>query len=744
MAGQVVSWNDTQVVAAVASGSLTGIVRIQQSGFWSNALSFTVPPISGTAVTLVPNLMNLSVGDTPTIQAVDSSGHSVTGLTWTSSDTTVISLSTDDPPILTALAPGHVTITAGTASADVTVFSGPLPIGTVIWSNPGAGSGVRQIMPAVPSQTGVADVFAIQQDGTIQAITSDGTIAWTANVGQAAVRYGTILPDFQGGLIVESDTSPDTIYKLDGLTGQAYPAYTFDVNSGPLSIVVHPDGTIFARVWNYTSQGAVGNGPGAAIGIDPSTGAQKFSMPVLGYQWVNMIVAGDGYAYLSHVDNDADVNMPTQHVKLLRISSSGAYTDFDIFTGQRGDAFLGENAFPYTASAYVGNIALISNGADGVLMSWDEAYYVDEGHTGTDVPHLTTVSSAGVSDASGPHILHQQQAIAPILQREDGSFIGLAYVGDPYSSFSQWTPYMVAFDAGGGILWSVPNAQPQIATADGGVIGKSGITYDQNGGATGQMNPYTQSWTLHSYQIGSVEQIVKDAIRIATSWWPLSNGNASSNGTAQRPWFQPLQTCPGAATPCPQEAVWSALSALKTFIASCPDSVCKTLVYDKLGGTISRDTFLKFLSRQNIGLYDGPKSYAPPIIAFSIPQPPSTTVHDYFQLVQPDAAAKTPSRQWEGPQIFFNPATGICNVFSVSNPQSGDKGVLNQATIFHEALHGWTAKVDYSPVADNLEKDLLPTNQVLPVPSNQITFYLKDQVLFPTDAGNLNSRSCGN
>ena len=100
-------------------------------------------------------------------------------------------------------------------------------------------------------------------------------------------------------------------------------------------------------------------------------------------------------------------------------------------------------------------------------MSWDEAYYVDQSNTGTDVPHLTTVSSAGVSDVSGPKLPRQQQAIAPILQREDGSFIGLAYVGDPYSSFSQWTPYMVAFDAGGGVLWSVPNVLPQIATAEG-------------------------------------------------------------------------------------------------------------------------------------------------------------------------------------------------------------------------------------------------------------------------------------
>ena len=56
---------------------------------------------------------------------------SVRGLTWASSDPTIVSLSTNDPPILTALAAGHVTITAGTGSADVTV-STVLPLGVFI------------------------------------------------------------------------------------------------------------------------------------------------------------------------------------------------------------------------------------------------------------------------------------------------------------------------------------------------------------------------------------------------------------------------------------------------------------------------------------------------------------------------------------------------------------------------------------------------------------------------------------
>jgi hypothetical protein len=134
----------------------------------------------------------------------------VTGLIWASSNTSVVSLSTtDDPPILTALAVGHVTITAGTASTDVTV-SATLSLGTVLWSNPGDGSGVAKIIPAVPSATGVADVFAFQNDGTVAAITSDGTTAWTAPIGIIDTVQGPlspshfVLPDFQGGFILAS------------------------------------------------------------------------------------------------------------------------------------------------------------------------------------------------------------------------------------------------------------------------------------------------------------------------------------------------------------------------------------------------------------------------------------------------------------------------------------------------------------------------------------------------------------
>jgi hypothetical protein len=153
--------------------------------------------------------MSMVVGDTRTIQALDSSGATLQGLTWASSNTSVASLSTDDPPVVTALASGHVTITAGDGSADLTIYATSLPTGTIVWSSPGDGSGVTSIVPAVPSSTGVADVFAFQADGNVQAMTSDGKVAWTANVGTSSLK----VPDFQGGMVI---ANPGSVKKSTG------------------------------------------------------------------------------------------------------------------------------------------------------------------------------------------------------------------------------------------------------------------------------------------------------------------------------------------------------------------------------------------------------------------------------------------------------------------------------------------------------------------------------------------------
>lgn len=125
-------------------------------------------------------------------------------------------------------------------------------------------------------------------------------------------------------------------------------------------------------------------------------------------------------------------------------------------------------------------------------------------------------------------------AVTPLLQREDGSFVGT------YTDASLQTD-MVAFNSSGSILWTVPNETPQIATADGGVIGRSGTTYDQSGNATGQgiLNGNTlPGWlgnvlgTAYSAQGNAVVQVVGPYTSYATTFAAFAGGNESSNLTA--------------------------------------------------------------------------------------------------------------------------------------------------------------------------------------------------------------------
>jgi hypothetical protein len=146
--------------------------------------------------------------------------------------------------------------------------------------------------------------------------------------------------------------------------------------------------------------------------------------------------------------------------------------------------------------------------------------------------------------------------------------LGPALSQEP-SAEAGWTPYMVAFDAGGNVRWSVANEQAQIATDDGGVIGQSGVTYDQNGNAMGQMGTLpTYSWLGNAYQIGSVDQVAAQTIHIALSWWAAQGGNQAGNWTAIRQQgFPELKSCKDKGGSCavklgPRDLLWNARNDL--------------------------------------------------------------------------------------------------------------------------------------------------------------------------------------
>jgi hypothetical protein len=564
--GTVTNWSNTHVVASVDSSAVSGIVKVSQNGTWSNAVTFTVPPGSGTPVTIMPNVISMVIGDTRSLQALNSSGQPVTGLSWASSDLTIATLSTDDPPIITAVATGNITITAGNASADLTVYPGPvLPTGTIIWSNPGNGSGVKKIIPAVPSSTGVADVFALQTDGTVQAITSDGTVAWTGNAGANSI----LLPDFQGGLTVVNGSS---VKKLDGMTGQPYPAYTL-LHPGIPNTVVHTDGTVF-----------IVDGD-TVVGVDPLTGTQTFSIPMThstsnGSQSQappttgSLMIAGDGYAYIVYQyavsSGNASASHSELHARLLRVGSDGSSMEIpggdwsqDRTSTRTGDAYNYETI--ETQSGYVPSRVqpnLITNADQGVLLSVSAQtpnYYTYLDITYTYVPcpavpvcgevgavvaqnyslgglaiNLLTVTGGSVT--ANVTLPGQIQTLQPVLQAQDGTFFGLVDYDWDYAD-----DFLASFDQSGNIKWSIPGYYAQVATADGGVIAQSysgkSVTFDANGSATGQLASLPiQSWTGRAYRYGSTVQAALIPTNIATTLWAQVGANPSGQSTAARPW----------------------------------------------------------------------------------------------------------------------------------------------------------------------------------------------------------------
>jgi hypothetical protein len=727
-------------VAAVTSSALTGVARIQQNDIWSNSVTFTVPS-SGPTLTLDPNMVNMVIGETHNIQALNESGQSVTGLSWASSNSQIVSLSPDDPPTLTALTAGHVTITAGTASADVNVYVGSLPSGTVIWSNPGDGSGVTSIVPAVPNNGGSADVFASNADGTVSAVNIDGTTAWTANLPNGA----SAVPDFQGGLsvsIYDQNSGVSRIMKLDGITGQQYPA-----SSGLYSgSSIHTDGTIFTASSFSPTGGYWLNPPVSAVGIEPTTGSQEFAVPLNSSTnifngnpsstcnqlvaiepwdcWVGAaytlppssatpLIAGDGYAYyfygygnLTTTETKTPVNLPDgygpgwlftdtldneAHLMLARVATDGSSEQIDIkdwstqetaqcegfsiecnFSGP----MAGTNWLPYVSPG-----GIITDSNTGILLSWVEFFpFVD--------PTFWLASTSGTkSMITQVSLPGQVTQIAPILQGQDGTFYGTVGIGtldgDKNPIVTQTN--MIAFDRFGNLKWSVPNDSPSIGTADGGVIGVSGITYDNQGRATGQIsNTAMQSWTGNGYQIdpGQAQQVVQTWPQVSDgSFSPRIGANPSQNSTA-------LQRC------APLDSSTNAklqggYATLTSFLLGkyCP--FCDTAIFKQL--STSQAEFTSFL-QQGHEFCDGTTSQEPGATIGSS----HATVAAYFKA-DPTTAVTVAY----GPKTFK--ALGVFT-FTSSERKTlkvffdpsliGNDAPTNESTLFHESLHGFSGLAD--------------------------------------------------
>jgi hypothetical protein len=134
---------------------------------------------------------------------------------------------------------------------------------------------------------------------------------------------------------------------------------------------------------------------------------------------------------------------------------------------------------------------------------------------------MAVTAGSSVSLVSAPQVPGGDQVV-PVLQAQDGSFVGTTCPGCPAGDGD-----IVSFDATGNVRWTVTGDKPYIATDDGGVIGQSGITYDQNGNATGQVSLYTQSWRGYMYTDGDVAKRAAPPHPLADSGSPFAGTNAS-------------------------------------------------------------------------------------------------------------------------------------------------------------------------------------------------------------------------
>ena len=748
----VVSWNNTQIVVIVPGGALTGPLGVQQNSVPSNPVNFIVPSPSGNNVTIEPNVLNMLVGDTATIQAINSALQPVTGLAWASSNPNIVSLSTDDPPILTAVAVGHVTITSGNASADVTVWpsanapgapGGGLPLGTTIWSNP---ADAYKIVPAVPSSSGVADIFAFLNDfATVQAIKSDGTTAWSATLNGEA--FFTAVPDFMGGLVVFNPaayddegnlTSPGSIQRLDGITGQPYPAYV-PTNYAPTSLLsvgpaVHPDGTVFAVRDNWLGSPPTETALApTVVGIDPTSGAQKFNVPIKNncsapdsqifvsdeaWQAGGFIIAGDGYAYLPHYCDDGIApGLVIRRVSLMRINTNGESDDINIqsYVEQNSD-FLGLE------------VHMITNADTGVLLSW-----ISFSGAG-DWTAITNGTGVSVSNGIIPG-----QDVQPVVQAQDGSFVGVYFTGSSYPQ----QPNMIAFDQSGNVRWIVPNDQPQIATADGGVIAQSGIIYDQNGNVTGQIaNLPTYSWPGDAYRVGSVDQVPALTIFPVLNFWAFLGGSNSGAGTADdQQKFPELKSCKDKGGDCaqklePKDLLWNAKNDLVSQLSNNPScsSAATTYLYNVVtyGGlgifthSVDGKLFVGYIAKTR-HFYDGTKStFDAKDLGVNGTFPPETVAQRFFGPGSDTTAVAAAGHDplW----TFWQPAKATQSDGYVGiDPTKFGMNLLNESNLLHEALHGFTALSDEA--IQTLLHDVDPTVVVDPSDTSNITVYIQKWVL---------------
>lgn len=140
-----------------------------------------------TTLSLSPAERTMLVNEAGTFSLRDEFGALVTGASWSSSDEEIVQLSTDDPPIVTGIAPGNATVTAVkdglSGEATIVVEAGlALAPGTVRWT-----------LPPTPGFTMEAPIYTHRVDPSVPDLYVVETQTWGQAVLHGVTADGEVL-----------------------------------------------------------------------------------------------------------------------------------------------------------------------------------------------------------------------------------------------------------------------------------------------------------------------------------------------------------------------------------------------------------------------------------------------------------------------------------------------------------------------------------------------------------------------
>jgi len=685
--------------------------------------------------------VNMLVGDVKQFTAVDELGRPRTDATWTVDNTTLGTITTDSSPILTALATGTVTLTATvqgvTAQTQVNISALTVFLdGTILWTAPPVpGFSPQGIAQAMPSSFGPA-FYSIEKssDGTqslVQAFTSAGQLLWQTTL---PALVGKPVPDAFGGVVLmegcnTSDpvNNPLAIVDLDGGTGTVLWQGAVAQSSGQLNVclaglpklAIRPDGGVVVSMPLQISP--------AMVVLDGSTGRTILTPPIPPSTFTSAvgqvsscdcftpvgqpIVDSDGSVYVEYFAQNDLQFYPTRGVLwLLKIAPDGSTSTTQLSSYDAGHLWPGQ---------------VIPDGQGGILATWaiDNTFPPGAYH-----PYQAAEVTSGV--AAAPY----DMPMAPQnLLRDSNTGIPLELplvLGENGTAFVSYGSNVTSFNLpSGSTNWNYQNPQgigSMLYTNGGGLTlidGQSNeIPLDSGGNASTSVALPTFSLLQASLTGDWQAAIPSSSVGLAgislqsfawghSFWAAIAGGPVPTNTSKEVPYVALLPSC---STGCAQEIVENAVNSLKTLVSgNC--TACNTNVFSKSQLGITKDSYTAYLNRAH-KFYDITNSHAPAgevlctdhwIFNFFAPTCSlnmidfKKPINQYWaDLGSPGALTKTPSASGEGLVTFFDPAQ-VCNTTGVTDAtckslSATDGGKLNQATVFHESLHGETGLFDNS------------------------------------------------